>query len=87
MFRGAAGTEPLVSGPEALKTELIRLAIYESSNQGRTLTLDYDDIDLAKGADGVVVKTWGEGAGGQVADLVAANQKLVVVGLGRIVAL
>ena len=33
MFRGAAGTEPLVSGPEALKTELIRLAIYESSNQ------------------------------------------------------
>jgi hypothetical protein len=28
-----AGTEPLVSGPEALKTELIRLAIYESSNQ------------------------------------------------------
>eukprot|EP01051_Picozoa_sp_SAG22_P010793 SAG22_NODE_992_length_6129_cov_5.002488_1_plen_402_part_00 len=53
--------EPLVSGPEALKTELIRLAIYESSDQKRTLTLDYSDIDIDSGADGSVVKTWGQG--------------------------
>lgn len=54
--------QPLVSGPEALKTELIRLSIYKSAELGRELTLDYSDIDMASGADGSVMKSWGDAA-------------------------
>ena len=37
---------------EALKTELIRHAIYESARQNRQLTLDYSDVDMDTDADG-----------------------------------
>ena len=53
------GQLPLVTGEEALKTELIRHAIYESAKQNRVLTLDYSDVDMDNpDADGTHIKTF-----------------------------
>ena len=65
------GIEPLITGAEALKTELIREAFYASSELKAPLYLDQRDIDISAGADGNV--KW-KVAVGDVSDVVASKK-------------